>query len=85
MQVNYTLEKQNGAWVVQNAQPMGMGGPGANPSMMPSAPSSSAPSSSGSMPNFHDLVPGGAGGNGGPQALPPGHPPLNGQTPATPK
>jgi hypothetical protein len=93
MQVSYTLEKQNGAWVVQNAQPMGMGGSGANPNMMPSAPSSSGssssgpsssgPSSSGSMPNFRELVPGGGGGNGG--ALPPGHPPINGQAPANPK
>jgi hypothetical protein len=79
MQVSYTLEKQNGAWVVQNTQPMNMGslqqpGPGANPNSMPTSPSS------GSMPNFRDLVPGGSGGNGG-NALPPGHPPINGQTP----
>ena len=78
MQVSYSLEKQNGVWVVQNAQPMGGSiqhpGPGANPNMMSSP-------SSGSMPNFHDLVPGGgngAAGNGG-TALPPGHPPVNPQ------
>jgi hypothetical protein len=86
MQVSYTLEKQNGAWIVQNAQPLNLGsmqqpGTAANPNM-----TSSGPSSSGSMPNFHDLVPGG-GGNGGGNTLPPGHPPINGQMPAatTPK
>lgn len=82
MQVSYSLEKQNGVWVVQNTQPMGGSfqhpGPGANPSMMSSAPASG--SSSGSMPNFRELVPGGAPGNGGAQALPPGHPPINGQS-----
>ena len=31
MLVDYFLPDANGAWVVQNAQPMGMGGPGANP------------------------------------------------------
>jgi hypothetical protein len=76
MQVSYSLEKQNGMWVVQNTQAMGGSiqhpGPGANPNMIPSSPSS------GSMPNFHDLVPGGAGGGG--TALPPGHPPVNGQS-----
>lgn len=81
MQVSYTLEKQNGVWVVQNTQPMGGNfqhpGPGANPNGMPSAP---ADGQSGSMPNFRDLVPGGGPGNGGAQALPPGHPPLNGQS-----
>jgi hypothetical protein len=83
MQVSYSLEKQNGVWVVQNTQPMGGSfqhpGPGANPNMMPSG--SASDSSPGSMPNFRDLVPG--GGNGGAQALPPGHPPINGQS--TPK
>lgn len=79
MQVNYTLERQNGVWVVQNAQPMNMGG-SANPNMMSSTPSAG----SGSMPNFRDLVPGGTAG--GAQTLPPGHPPINGQTPpANPK
>lgn len=83
MQVSYTLQKQNGAWTVQNAQPMNMGslqqsGATANPNMP------SAPSSSGSMPNFHDLVPG--GGSSGGNSLPPGHPPVNGQMPpANPK
>ena len=91
MQVSYTLEKQSGSWVVQNAQPLNMGsmqqpGAAANPNT-----NSSAPSSSGSMPNFRDLVPGGGntggGNNGGGNALPPGHPPINGQTPppANPK
>ena len=73
MQVAYTLAKQNGAWVVQNTQPMGgmiqHPAPGADPRTL------SSPSPSGSMPNFHDLVPGGGGEN----ALPAGHPPVNGQ------
>jgi hypothetical protein len=73
MQVAYSLEKQNGLWVVQNSQPTGgsMQHPaaGENPPMNGPAPSS------GSMPNFHDLVP----ENGSSNALPPGHPPIKGQ------
>ena len=73
MQVAYSLEKQNGIWVVQNTQPVGGSiqhpGPGENPHM------NTAPPSSGPMPNFRDLVPGG----GNPNALPPGHPPISGQ------
>ena len=73
MQVAYSLQKQNGLWVVQNSQPTGGSiqhpGPGENPHM------NSNPPASGSMPNFHDLVPGGAS----PNALPPGHPPINSQ------
>jgi hypothetical protein len=73
MRVAYSLEKQNGLWVVQNSQPMGgliqHPGPGENPHMDGSSPSS------GSMPNFRDLVPGGGNSN----ALPTGHPPVNGQ------
>jgi hypothetical protein len=73
MQVAYSLEKQNGLWVVQNTQPAGGSiqhpAPGENPHMNGSSPSS------GSMPNFRDLVPGGGNSN----SLPPGHPPINGQ------
>jgi hypothetical protein len=73
MQVAYSLEKQNGTWVVQNTQPAGGSiqhpGPGENPHMNASSPSS------GSLPNFRELVPGGGSTN----ALPPGHPPVNGQ------
>ncbi len=73
MQVAYSLEKQNGQWVVQNSQPSGGSiqhpGPDENPHMNSTSPSSDA------MPNFRDLVPG--GGSSG--ALPPGHPPVNGQ------
>jgi hypothetical protein len=73
MQVAYSLEKQNGLWVVQNTQPAGGSiqhpAPGENPPMNPGSPSSS------SMPNFRDLVPGG----GNSTALPPGHPPVSGQ------
>jgi hypothetical protein len=76
MQVAYSLAKQNGLWVVQNSQPSGGSiqhpGPGENPHTNETSPSS------GTMPNFRDLVPGGAsGGSGG--ALPPGHPPINTQ------
>jgi hypothetical protein len=73
MQVAYSMEKQNGLWVVQNSQPSGGSiqhpKPGENP------PTNEASPSTGSMPNFRDLVPG--GGNSKP--LPPGHPPLNSQ------
>jgi hypothetical protein len=73
MQVAYSLEKQNGLWVVQNTQPAGGSiqhpAPGENPHL------NSPASSSGSMPNFRDLVPGGGSSN----ALPAGHPPVNGQ------
>src|ERR1700722_12830139 len=73
MQVAYSLAKQNGLWVVQNSQPAGGSiqhpGPGESPHMNAASPSS------GSLPNFRDLVPGG----GGSSALPPGHPPVSGQ------
>jgi hypothetical protein len=73
MQVAYSLEKQNGLWVVQNTQPAGGSiqhpAPGEDPHVNSASPSS------GSMPNFRDLVPGGGNSN----ALPPGHPPINGQ------
>ena len=73
MQVAYSLQKQNGLWIVQNTQPAGGSiqhpGPGEKPHMNGTSPSS------GSMPNFRDLVPGGGSSN----TLPPGHPPVNGQ------
>ena len=73
MQVSYSLQKQNGIWVVQNAQPAA----GSIPHPAPGEDShvNATSPSSGTMPNFRDLVP--SGGN--PNALPPGHPPLNGQ------
>jgi hypothetical protein len=74
MQVSYSLEKQNGLWVVRNTQPMGGSiqhpGPGENPYSNGNAPPS------GSLPNFRDLVQRGGSSN----ALPPGHPPINGQS-----
>jgi hypothetical protein len=77
MQVNYTLQKQNGVWVVQNTAAAGgmlqHPAPGQNAPMNPASPAS------GSMPNFRDLVPGG----GNPGTLPPGHPPLNPQASPT--
>jgi len=73
MQVAYSLQKQNGLWMVQNTQPAGGSiqhpAPGENPHMNTASPSS------GSMPNFRDLVPGGGSSN----ALPPGHPPISPQ------
>jgi hypothetical protein len=73
MQIAYSLRKQNGLWVVQNTQ-LGGGSiqypaPGENPHRNATSPSS------GSIPNFRDLVPNGGNSN----ALPPGHPPVNGQ------
>jgi hypothetical protein len=71
MQVAYSLEKQNGLWVVQNSQPAGGSiqhpAPGENPHTNSNSPSSDT------MPNFRDLVPGGG------SSLPPGHPPVNAQ------
>jgi hypothetical protein len=73
MQVAYSLQKQNGLWVVQNTQPVGGSiqhpAPGENPH-----PDSTSPSS-GSMPNFRELVPEGGSSKG----LPPGHPAINDQ------
>lgn len=72
MQITYTLEKQNGAWVVQNTQPAGGSiqhpAPGENPH------ETMTPGSSTQMPNFNDLV----GGSSG-STMPPGHPPVNSQ------
>ncbi len=73
MQVAYSLEKQNGEWVVQNTQ--AVGGPIEHPAPGENPPMNSTSPSSGSMPNFRDLVP----GEGSSTALPPGHPPINGQ------
>jgi hypothetical protein len=79
MQIAYSLQKQNGEWVVQNTQPVGVSAehpaPGENPQ------TNSTPPSSGSMPNFRDLVPDGGNSN----ALPPGHPPINGQGKSQPQ
>jgi hypothetical protein len=73
MQVAYSLQKQNGEWIVQNTQAAGgtmqHPAPGENPHMNATSPSD------GSLPNFRDLVPGGGSSN----ALPAGHPPVNGQ------
>jgi hypothetical protein len=74
MQIAYSLQKQNGLWVVQNTQALGV-------STQHPAPGENATSpSSGSMPNFRDLVPDGGNSN----SLPPGHPPKSdqGNTPA---
>jgi hypothetical protein len=73
MQVSYSMEKQDGKWVVQNSQPIGgmiqHPAPGENPH------SNVTPSSSpNSLPNFNDLV-----GSPSGSSVPPGHPPVNSQ------
>lgn len=72
MQISYTLAKQNGAWVVQNSEavgvPMQHSSPGENPPGRSTSPS-------GSLPDFRNLVPNDDNSN----SLPPGHPPVNGQ------
>lgn len=79
MQISYTLAKQNGAWVVQNSEavgvPMQHAGPGENP------PANSASPSSDSLPDFRNLVP----NDGNSNSLPPGHPPVNGQGKSAPQ
>jgi len=85
MQVAYSLQKQNGQWIVQTTTPAGGSiqhpAPGENPHMNPTSPSSTS-GASGPMPNFRDLVPGAPTSN----PLPPGHPPVNtqGNTQETP-
>lgn len=83
MQINYTLEKQNGIWVVQNTQPAGGAiqhpAPGSDPHATMTPGPAGAP---GQMPDFHALVGGsGAAGAAGPSGgtLPAGHPPVNTQ------
>jgi hypothetical protein len=70
MQISYTLEKQNGIWVVQTNQPAGGAiqhpAPGGNPHQ------TMTPGSSTALPNFNDIV----GGSSG-SSLPPGHAPAN--------
>ena len=68
MQISYTLQKQNGAWVVQDSQ---MGGGMQHPAPGDAPPGAADAPPSGSMPNFRDVVP-----EGGGKSLPPGHPPV---------
>ena len=79
MQVNYNLEKRDGAWVVLKTQPAGgmIQHPDTNAN-----PHQNSDAHSGSLPNFSDIVnPAGAPSQG---ALPPGHPPVNSK-PAAPQ
>ena len=76
MQIDYTLEKQNGIWVVQTTQPAGGSmahpPPGADPNQ------NMTPGPTSQMPNFQDLVGGASGASGASgSSLPPGHPPVN--------
>lgn len=73
MQISYTLAKQNGAWVVQNSEAVGM--PMQHPASGENPPENSASPSSNSLPDFRDVVP----NDGNSNSLPHGHPPVNGQ------
>jgi hypothetical protein len=73
MQISYSLEKQNGKWVVQTSQPAG--GVLAHPALTQNPHlNATPPASSTTMPNFNDLVHPGSG-----SSLPSGHPPVNSQ------
>jgi hypothetical protein len=78
MQVNYSLVKQDGNWIVQNTQPAGGSlehpAPGQNPDANSTSPAS------GAVPDFSKLL-----HNGAPSSLPPGHPPVNAQGNASPQ
>jgi hypothetical protein len=75
MQVNYTLEKQNGVWVVQNTAPAGGAiqhpAPGSDPH------ATMTPGPAGQLPDLHELVGGASGASGG--SLPPGRPAVGSQ------
>jgi len=81
MQVSYSLEKQNGEWVVVKKETAGgeINHPStnANPHMQTTPPGTTQ-----DMPNFQDLLhPGSPNTTGG---LPPGHPPVSsGSTPSS--
>ena len=74
MQVAYLLEKRGSAWSVVKTESVGgmISHPaqGANPRTQ-----TGSAGSIGDMPNFRDLIPPSAAGNG--TSLPPGHPPIN--------
>jgi len=76
MQVNYTLQKLNGVWVVQNTQPAG--GMIQHPAPGDKNPNQTMTTgSSTSLPNFSDLV-GGASGAAA-SSMPPAHPAVDTQ------
>src|ERR1700716_3018471 len=78
MQVSYNLEKRDGAWVVQKTQPAGgliqHPDPSKNPHLNQDV-------HSGGLPNFSDVL--NPGSATAPGALPPGHPPVNSERPAS--
>jgi hypothetical protein len=74
MQVGYNLEKRDGAWVVQNSQPLGGMIQHPNPNQNPHQ---NQDVHSGGLPNFNDVL--NPSGSPAPGALPPGHPPVNSQ------
>jgi hypothetical protein len=67
MQVNYSLEKQNGQWIVQKTEPAG--GMIQHPAPGDTSNQTMTPGSSTQLPNFNNLVGGPSG-----SSLPPGHP-----------
>lgn len=78
MQVAYNLEKQEGSWVVMKTQPIGGMIQHPDPNQNPHK---NQDVHSGAMPNFSDILnPTDTQAQG---ALPPGHPPLNPQQPAS--
>jgi hypothetical protein len=77
MQVAYNLEKRDGAWIVLKTQPAS--GMSQHPDSTAN-PHQNSDTRTGSLPNFSDIV--NPSGTPAPNALPPGHPPINSQ-PAT--
>ncbi len=79
MQVSYNLERRNGEWVVQKSQPIGgvIQHPDPNKNPHPNQTTNTE-----GMPNFGDILNStGASAQG---ALPPGHVPINSNTPKPP-
>lgn len=77
MQVAYDLEKRGAVWVVLKSQPLGgMQHPNTGQNTSGSQPVHS-------MPNFSELL-NPSGSAPGQTALPPGHPPVSSQKPASP-
>jgi hypothetical protein len=76
MQVDYNLEKRDGAWVVLKSQPLGGMIQHPDPSQNPNQ---NQDVHSGALPKFNDILnPSGTPAQG---ALPPGHPPVTSQQP----
>jgi hypothetical protein len=79
MQVAYNLEKRDGGWVVLKTQPVG--GMSQHPDSSVN-PHQNPGQRTGGLPNFSDIVR--PSGTPAPNALPPGHPPINSQQATAP-